>query len=148
MNQNSLPLTGITQFLTINATLYHLLSKLVNLDLMSRPDMTHGRQSSPYGSLPIELDSRCIRLLRIHPPVSDHDEMDPIRCDLFVADLAANPTYTALSYVWGVSASEPHEVNCGDFAISVTANGHSALVHLRRKLGGFIIWMDAVCISK
>ncbi|ORY08036.1 heterokaryon incompatibility protein-domain-containing protein [Clohesyomyces aquaticus] len=86
--------------------------------------------------------------MRIHPPVSDQDEEDPIWCDLFVADLVANPTFTSLSYVWGAFAEEPHEVHYRDFVIPVSANGHSTLVNLRRKLGGFTIWMDAICIDQ
>lgn len=109
--------------------------------LLSRLDMT-------YDSLRIEPGSRCIRLLRVHPTVSSQDEEGPIRGDLFVAGLETKPSFNALSYVWGVPTPDPPKVYCGDFEIPVTANGYSALVHLRRKLGGFTIWMDAVCISK
>ncbi|KAF2108152.1 heterokaryon incompatibility protein-domain-containing protein [Lophiotrema nucula] len=110
--------------------------------------MVNECQSSPYDSVHIKPDSRCIRLLRVHPPVSNQAEEDPIQCDLFVADLAAEPAFTALSYVWGAFAPEPHKVHYEKFAIPVSSNGYSALLHLRRKLGEFTVWMDAVCINQ
>ena len=67
-----------------------------------------------------------------------------------MADLAARPqpAFTALSYVWGAFAPTPHKISCGDYDIPISANGYSALLHLRRMLGQYTIWIDAVCINQ
>jgi len=37
---------------------------------------------------------------------------------------------------------------CGALCLDVTENGNAALQHLRRKLGKFTIWIDAICINQ
>ncbi|KAF2826116.1 hypothetical protein CC86DRAFT_276577, partial [Ophiobolus disseminans] len=62
------------------------------------------------------------------------------------------PHFTALSYVWG-NDPPTHRcfqlfVECEGAKLQVTANCHSALRHLRKKLGKMTIWVDAVCINQ
>ena len=92
---------------------------------------------SPYNSLRIEPGSNCIRLLNIHPPITEGDN-HRIQCDIVVADLASHPYFTALSYVWGAFAPDPHKILCGNAEIPISTNGYSALL-LRKRLGTFTI---------
>ncbi|KAF2654540.1 hypothetical protein K491DRAFT_564395, partial [Lophiostoma macrostomum CBS 122681] len=74
-----------------------------------------------------------------------------IQCDLRVINLEPGnfPSFAALSYVWGIAtATEGHFVSCGVYTLRVTPNCHSALWHLRERLGGFTIWIDALCINQ
>ena len=103
--------------------------------------------SSPYDFLRIGPGSNCIRLLNIHPSTTE-DGKDRIQCDIVVADLASHPSFTALSYVWGAFAPDPHKILCGNAEIPISANGYSALLHLRKRLGSFTIWVDAICIDQ
>ncbi|KAF2501433.1 hypothetical protein BU16DRAFT_522407 [Lophium mytilinum] len=105
--------------------------------------------ASLYKSLPMSPRSKCIRLLKIHPPSGLQDDGGPIKGDLFVADLEQSPSYCALSYVWGITAPDPHTIKCGAASLPVSANCHSALLHLRKKIGTcFTIWIDAICIDQ
>jgi hypothetical protein len=101
-----------------------------------------------YTSRPIHSASRSIRVLQVHAQPDNAKEDDIIRCDLSVVDLDARPHFAALSYVWGPSATGLHQLLCDGIHLTVTENCHSALWHLRNKLGGFSIWIDAVCINQ
>ncbi|KAF2817779.1 uncharacterized protein BDZ99DRAFT_374168, partial [Mytilinidion resinicola] len=67
---------------------------------------------------------------------------------LVLADLEQQPTFSALSYVWGTTADEPYTIICDDIVLPITKNCHSPLVHLRRKAGAITIWIDAICINQ
>ncbi|KAF2001907.1 heterokaryon incompatibility, partial [Amniculicola lignicola CBS 123094] len=54
--------------------------------------------------------------------------------------------FTALSYVWGPPG--PSHVFLLGIPFPVTSNCYSALWHLRKKLGAFCIWVDALCIEQ
>ena len=64
-----------------------------------------------------------------------------------MVDLEQDPEFTALSYVCGVLPVEPCTILCDNVHFNVTSNCHSAIWHLRRKLGHFTIWVSSVCIS-
>ena len=83
-----------------------------------------------YRRVPLPPGSRCVRLLRVGEHTNPDGDDGPIWGNLFLADLDQKPEFAALSYRWG-------EDNC-----------HSALVHLRRKFGSFVIWVDAICIDQ
>ena len=55
--------------------------------------------------------------------------------------------YDALSYVWG-DKSDPVNIICDEYPLSVTKNLHTALVQLRRDRVYTPIWIDAVCINQ
>jgi hypothetical protein len=103
-----------------------------------------------YAAHPIPPNSKCIRVLDIHAPIALNLSQGPeiIYADLRVLDLERRPSFAALSYVWGAYAPEPHDITCRDCKIPVTANCYSALLHLRNRLGGFTIWVDAICIDQ
>ncbi|OTA83788.1 hypothetical protein M434DRAFT_61644, partial [Hypoxylon sp. CO27-5] len=98
------------------------------------------------------------RLLRLFP---DQDDDAPLRCSLEAADLADNPGFIALSYVWGATAQPPHVVLCNDHPFEVTENCWEALVQFRRDMrrpgntrsssedpGLVPLWIDAICINQ
>lgn len=98
-----------------------------------------------YDSCPLPPASRFIRLLHVHAP-SNGIEHSPIESHLEIVSLGDKPSYAALSYVWGLSGS--FQILCGAVNVPVTANCHSALWHLRKTLGAFCIWVDAICINQ
>jgi hypothetical protein len=101
-----------------------------------------------YTSRSIPLASRTIRVLQVHAQPDNAKEDDIVECDLSVIDLDARPHFAALSYVWGPPATGSHQLLCDGVHLTVTESCHSALWHLRKKLGGFSIWVDAVCIDQ
>ncbi|KAI1424889.1 HET-domain-containing protein [Xylaria sp. FL1777] len=56
-------------------------------------------------------------------------------------------SYEALSYTWGGN-EKTHKIMIGDAELSITANLHQALVHLRRRRTPRFIWIDAICINQ
>ncbi|KAI0456770.1 HET-domain-containing protein [Xylaria acuta] len=56
-------------------------------------------------------------------------------------------TYEALSYTWGGN-EKTHKIMICDAELSITANLHQALVHLRRRHTPRFIWADAICINQ
>jgi hypothetical protein len=92
--------------------------------------------------------SNTIRVLDVLPAPNTAARPDeqPISCSLRVISLDDRPNFTALSYVWGTYSPVPDFIACDGVQIIVTSNCYSALRHLRRKLGTFTIWLDAVCI--
>ncbi|KAH7080429.1 heterokaryon incompatibility protein-domain-containing protein [Paraphoma chrysanthemicola] len=96
----------------------------------------------------LRVASRCFRLVRVHALAETATEDAPIRCQVYVANLDASPTYTTLSYVWGTYSSPPDHVLCNDISVPITSNCHSALRHLRTINGSFDVWIDAICINQ
>jgi hypothetical protein len=118
---------------------------------MASPEMTVGtdEEFALYSNLPLSKGSRSIRILDVYSPSSSEDG-GPILCDLRVCDLNSHicPSFTALSYVWGIKAAKSDFITCNSFTVEVTQNCHSALRHLREKFGRFTIWIDAICINQ
>lgn len=102
---------------------------------------------SIYQAAPLSHERRTIRLLRVHP---DNDLNKAVSCDLSVIDLDADHApFATLSYVWNINGEETRDtILCGGQALSLTRNGHDALKHLRKRLGSFTIWIDAICIDQ
>jgi hypothetical protein len=104
-----------------------------------------------YQANPLPPGSRCIRVLDILPVANEDASSDdgPITCVLRTINLDNQPVFAALSYVWG---SDPpgcqYFMECGESKLQVTLNCHSAICHLRKKLGQFTVWVDAVCINQ
>ena len=89
-------------------------------------------------------DLKQIRVLNIAPG----EDEEPIACSLDVVSVETGAGYTALSYVWGAYSVERHTIICDGVRIEITTNCHSALWHLRKKLGRLQIWVDALCINQ
>jgi hypothetical protein len=100
-----------------------------------------------YDDLRLPEGSRSIRVLYIKAS-SSIDDGEHIQGRLRVVDLEAPLPFSTLSYVWGVDARDHPFIKCGTFNMPVTVNCYSALLHLRRKLGDFSIWIDAICINQ
>lgn len=82
-------------------------------------------------------------------PTSEWDSAQ-IRGSFRVIDLNSEglPHFAALSYVWGTANGNVHKISCDGSDLDILPDCHSALQHLRRKLGAFNIWVDAICIGK
>jgi hypothetical protein len=94
-----------------------------------------------YTTLPDASDN--LRLLIVHAG----GVSEPIRCTLRIVSLRNKPSYDALSYTWGDSATtKPIEVD--GFKIRVTTNLEQALQHLRDVKNDLTLWVDAVCINQ
>ncbi|KAF2804802.1 uncharacterized protein BDZ99DRAFT_480825 [Mytilinidion resinicola] len=92
----------------------------------------------------ISLVGRQIRVLRIEPAKTLSSD---IECSLFTVSLDNNPTYNALSYLWGApDITKPLTVN--GVEIQVTVNLHAALRRIRKKKKRVVFWIDAVCINQ
>lgn len=102
------------------------------------------QRSTLYHSVPLVPSSRSIRVLDIQAAEA---EDGPISGHLGVVDLEGSHNFTSLSYVWGVPNPQTL-ISCNGIDIEVTPNCHSALQHLRKKLGNFTIWVDAICINQ
>jgi hypothetical protein len=103
-----------------------------------------------YEKYPLAKSTKQIRVLDILPAstlVGDAND-DPLASHVRVIDLDSEQSFTALSYVWGVPTANEPRILCDGFEIKVTHNCYSALKHIRTKLAGFTIWVDAVCIKQ
>jgi hypothetical protein len=119
--------------------------------MMTNVDLTTigGNRSTLYTTLGLPQGSRSIRVLDIHGP-SPLEDGGPLQCDVRIIDLdpGHGSSFTALSYVWDIAVTGSYSITCNSFPITVTPNCHSALRHLRNKLGKFTIWIDAICINQ
>lgn len=94
-----------------------------------------------YKTLPDASDN--LRLLIVHAGGMS----EPIRCTLRIVSLHNKPSYDALSYTWGDSATtKPIEVD--GFKIRITTNLEQALRHLRDVKNDLTLWVDAVYINQ
>jgi hypothetical protein len=102
-----------------------------------------------YASLPIPPESRCIRLLDLDP-ADDASSNSSLSGHVRVVDLNDNPSFTALSYVWGSKATPSHGIFCKphSFNLEITEGCYAALWQIRKKFGAVAIWIDAICINQ
>lgn len=107
-----------------------------------------------YDSLPVEAETRCIRLLDLDAPKSREKRSKEMPSSLSltgnlrVVSLDASPVFVSLSYVWGEIASPAHTVCCQGCELEITANCHEALTHIRKLFGPVAIWVDSICINQ
>lgn len=94
-----------------------------------------------YDALPDDSDH--LRLLTVHAD----GVSEPIRCTMRTVSFRNKPSYEALSYTWGDSASNK-PINVNGFTIEVTTNLEQALRHLRNAEQDLVLWVDAVCINQ
>jgi hypothetical protein len=84
-----------------------------------------------------------IRLLVLGPG----SFQDPIRGQLHQVSLGAQPSYEALSYVWGDDNDCP-TMTLDRSSFPITKNLECALRHLRSKQSARVLWVDAICIDQ
>src|SRR3569833_237384 len=84
-----------------------------------------------------------IRLLEIH----GGDFYEVVKCTLSVGSLEDNPSFEALSYVWG-DEKDRANITLQDESTSVTVNLKLALQHLRHSDRPRVVWADALCINQ
>ena len=72
---------------------------------------------------------------------------DPIACSLQIVSLDDNPTYEALSYVWG-NASLRKWICLKNCSFDVSKSLEVALRHLRHEDSERVMWIDAICINQ
>jgi hypothetical protein len=90
----------------------------------------------PYGEY--------FRLLRLLPGAQN----EPLRCELFIAEIKEAPRYEALSYVWGDLTLRKRPLQCGKGVLMITRNLKRALLRMRFESKKTILWADAVCINQ
>ncbi|KAF9691422.1 hypothetical protein EKO04_010878 [Ascochyta lentis] len=114
------------------------------------------RQASTYEYAALDDTKRQVRLLHLHPsvhvkpgvlPNTDEDHLNDIQCTFSLASLDDNPTFEALSYVWG-DHNITAPITLHGHAFSVTSNLHAALKHLRHQDKERVLWVDALCINQ
>ena len=117
--------------------------------------------SSLYHSL--DPQRREIRILTILPcgdhvpavPLTQQESADDdsranvadIHCVLQTVSLEDEPSYTALSYNWGIDIPST-AVLINSKAVFVRSNLSAALRHLQQKDRSINIWVDAICINQ
>lgn len=106
--------------------------------------------SDLYHRLPLKEGCRTIRILHVNSCSGPADDDGLIVSQLRLVNLDENPSYAALSYVWGKDTpqSNQHIVKCSGISLPVTQNCYSALLNLRKKLGCFSIWIDAISLNQ
>lgn len=98
------------------------------------------KSASIYRSL---LHPADIRLLHLRPGSFDAQ----LQCHLKYVNLQDDPTYEALSYVWGDPLSQ-EIIKINEQPWSITTNLGDALRRLRLPKRPRVIWADAICINQ
>jgi hypothetical protein len=98
-----------------------------------------------YQYQPLDRSIKSIRLLQIQPGKPN----DPIHCVVQHFDLASQPIYVALSYMWD-HGTEQVSIVCGGKGVQVGHNLHRFLRQFRKVCGdvGAWLWIDALCINQ
>ena len=90
------------------------------------------------------LQHREIRIIKLAPGRWE----DAIECNLDTASLDDNPSYEALSYVWGDPSLPKKPILLQQQTFHVTPSLESALRHLRHEDSERTLWVDAVCLNQ
>lgn len=119
----------------------------------SAPSQTSGRHTrsltAQIGQRPREkyvyktLDSDYIRLLYLLPG----SQADKLRGVISQTHYLLASPFRALSYVWG-SNQLTEELITPDGVLQLTSSLHKALLHLRNRDKGILLWADAICIDQ
>lgn len=97
-------------------------------------------------SIHCPINDRQIRLIKVWRSLIHKHKA---KCQYHAVDLRNVPKYTAISYVWGNDSLDHTLQVSKTFVLSLTASAHEILSEISKgKLGGVLIWMDAVCIDQ
>ncbi|KAH6714731.1 heterokaryon incompatibility protein-domain-containing protein [Leptodontidium sp. MPI-SDFR-AT-0119] len=100
---------------------------------------------SSYQYRRLELSRNEIRKIALQPGSGD----SVVEVEIVHAFLDDNPTYEALSYVWGDPTVDSNfTADCGVYIFKATTNLESALRHLRFVDKPRYLWADAICINQ
>lgn len=105
--------------------------------------------ASLYGNLPLDATKDEIRLVVLHKR-SDQSSENLIDYELIRVSLNSNPSYLALSYVWGPEGNE-ETILVNGTKVAVRRNLHEALEQIQSTLttdGQYSLWTDAICINQ
>jgi hypothetical protein len=110
-----------------------------------------------YGSLPIEIGSRSIRVLKVHHQMAP-DKNGSLEGTMRIVSLpqtnwnhkGLDLEYGALSYVWGAQdpAQDAYSIRCNGCTVPLTKNCYDALFHLQHMAKEDEIWVDSICINQ
>ncbi|KXH33013.1 hypothetical protein CSIM01_05148 [Colletotrichum simmondsii] len=100
---------------------------------------------SSFQYQPLEEGVDCTRFLSIQPAKNDGDPT--ISCALNHIAFGEKPSYEALSYRWGEEAPV-HTIVLNGHPFIVRKNLHDALLYLRNRGNGGLLWVDAICIDQ
>lgn len=104
-----------------------------------------------YASLPLEAESRCIRLLTIKSSgISSENRTIIGNLEVHSINETRPRSFAALSYVWGTVAAPAHRVILGNgrFHVEITSGCFNALADVVAAVGTITIWVDAICINQ
>ncbi|PMD66822.1 uncharacterized protein K444DRAFT_580185 [Hyaloscypha bicolor E] len=73
--------------------------------------------------------------------------MEDVCCKLQIVSLDDNPTYDALSYVWG-DPGDTDKITVDGCSFQATRNLIGGLRRLRSSRDAIILWVDAICIDQ
>ncbi|KZM19398.1 hypothetical protein ST47_g9453 [Ascochyta rabiei] len=93
---------------------------------------------------PLSTSDQQIRLLEVAPREQDSKS---VNCILKIVSLLSDPTYEALSYVWG-EWEDSMEIILDGSKHTVTKNLHDALKVMQNANRPRTLWVDAVCIDQ
>ncbi|KAJ3539208.1 hypothetical protein NM208_g5585 [Fusarium decemcellulare] len=118
--------------------------------LRKAPSRQNMATQTVYSALPLDHPRKQIRLLEI---IATSPQ---ICCTLRTASLLDDPTFCAMSYVWG-SPSDPQDIVVNNVSFSVTKSLADALSNVQihwqkaypdRKPAEMRLWADAICINQ
>lgn len=98
----------------------------------------------PYQYRPLDQKKKEIRLFKLSPG----DRGDPLRGKLYTVSLDDDPTFDAVSYLWGETESS-FPIHIGKYhQIGVHRNLIRTLIDLRSPDNTTVLWADAICIDQ
>jgi Heterokaryon incompatibility protein (HET) len=92
---------------------------------------------------PLNIAERQIRLVTLQPGKFHHE----IVCNIYMVSLDRNPSYEALSYVWG-DPRITQSIQVDGMPFDITLNLVAALRRLRYSNNYRRLWVDAICINQ
>ncbi len=89
------------------------------------------------------LPARHIRVFQLFPGGLE----DALECEISITSLEDDPSYEAVSYVWG-KTTPPRFIDSEAGFIRITPNLENGLRRIRRKHEVRTLWADQICINQ
>ncbi|KAE9369831.1 HET-domain-containing protein, partial [Stipitochalara longipes BDJ] len=113
----------------------------VTREIASQESLRHRNNTFIYDTLNSEKHE--IRLVYIEKSATN----DPLQAHLVPVSLDDDPSFEALSYVWG-DQQHPGILNLNGHELEITNNLKAALLQLRLETKDRVLWVDAICINQ